>query len=368
MLPYWLLYLYFAIGALTTALSSRERQPAAPGGPATGAGGSSSKTPLNLAFVVGIIGVALMIGLRFEVGTDWHNYAEQFEATKRFSFSRAIVELDPAYGAINWLAIQAGAGIWLVNLTCGSLFACGLAYFAKSQPNPWLMIAVAVPYLVIVVGMGYTRQAVAIGLGMIALVAVCRESFLRFVLWVFAAAMFHSSAVILIPIVALAYSRNLLHSVFLVAAGTVIGYLVLRGDNMEHFQRIYVNPRLSSQGAAIRISMNCLPAILFLLLPRRFSPNEVERRIFSYFAVLALISVGALFLMSSTTAVDRLALYLIPLQLLVFSRLPRVLAPNTQLTMTALVIAYSALIQLIWLGLATNSRNWIPYSVYPMGG
>lgn len=36
--------------------------------------------------------------------------------------------------------------------------------FARSQPDPWLAVLVAVPYLVIVVAMGYSRQAVAIGI------------------------------------------------------------------------------------------------------------------------------------------------------------------------------------------------------------
>ena len=66
--------------------------------------------------------------------------------------------------------------------------------------------------------------------------------------------------------------------------------------------------------------------------------------------------------------VDRLALYLIPLQLIVFARLPMVFGTegrrNGQLTLA--IIAYSALVQFVWLTSADNADYWLPYKVYPL--
>ena len=42
-------------------------------------------------------------------------------------------------------------------------FIIGLTIFVKSLPNPWLGYVIAFPYLITVVGMGYSRQAVVIG-------------------------------------------------------------------------------------------------------------------------------------------------------------------------------------------------------------
>ncbi len=39
----------------------------------------------------------------------------------------------------------------------------GLVQFCRKQPLPWLALAVAAPFIIIVVGMGYTRQSVALG-------------------------------------------------------------------------------------------------------------------------------------------------------------------------------------------------------------
>ena len=97
----------------------------------------------------------------------------------------------------------------MVNSACAGLFSWGLFSFVNAQPRPWLALSVAVPYLVIVVAMGYTRQGVAIGFAMGGLLALGGErSNLRFVLWVIVAATFHKSAVLLIPIAALAEERG----------------------------------------------------------------------------------------------------------------------------------------------------------------
>ena len=68
-------------------------------------------------------------------------------------------------------------------------------------------------------------------------------------------------------------------------------------------------------------------------------------------------------------AIDRLALYLIPLQMFVLSRLPEAFGngerPNGQVVLG--VIAYSAIIQFTWLNYAQNSNFWIPYKLFPLG-
>jgi hypothetical protein len=69
----------------------------------------------------------------------------------------------------------------------------------------------------------------------------------------------------------------------------------------------------------------------------------------------------------SSTAVDRVALYLIPLQLFVFPRVPQ-LAP-TALKRTPLVVGivvYYAAVQLVWLNFSENATYWVPYHFMPL--
>ena len=87
-----------------------------------------------------------------------------------------------------------------VQVTSGLIFSYGLSKFCLSLPRPFLALTVAIPYLVIVVAMGYSRQGLAIGLVLIALVALMDQKNLKFVIFILIAASIHKSAIILFPI------------------------------------------------------------------------------------------------------------------------------------------------------------------------
>jgi len=65
--------------------------------------------------------------------------------------------------ALNWLAAYTQTGIYGVNLVCAAIFMIGLISFSRRQPLPWLALAVSVPFFLIVISMGTTRQATALG-------------------------------------------------------------------------------------------------------------------------------------------------------------------------------------------------------------
>ena len=79
-------------------------------------------------------------------------------------------------------------------------------------------------------------------------------------------------------------------------------------------------------------------------------------------ALLALACVGWLMVSPSSTAVDRVALYLIPLQLFVFSRLPDLMGRGRGLRNWVMaVVAYYTAVLFVWLNFATHSQYWLPY-------
>ena len=138
------------------------------------------------------------------------------------------------------------------------------------------------------------------------------------------------------------------------------------GQGLEHFQGVYISHVYESQGAGVRLAMNLPPSLIYLGASRRFTGSETERRIWRNFAVIAIFSVVALFLVASSVIVDRLALYIIPIQLFVLSRLPNVLSRTGRptLLLVSCVLLYSAVVQFVWLNFANNSKNWIPYESY----
>lgn len=344
MLPYWLLFGFYASGAVFHKTGSRDLR---------------RLSPLLWA---GVIVTTVMIGFRYKVGADWLNYVEIFRVVGGATTAEILALGDPSYMGLNALAHTLGVGIWLVNLACAAIFMVGLTSFARRQPNPWLTIAVGIPYLTIVVVMGYTRQGAAIGVTMIALGAFQDRRYLRFLLLILFAASFHKSAVAMLPIIALSTVRHRFAVYSVAALFAVLLFSVFLDRFIDVFAVTYISSEMSSSGAGIRIAMNVVPAVIFLFNARRFVLDEQEFTLWRNFSILVFLTVIGLAVLPST-AVDRLALYLIPLQLFVLGRLPYAF-PNgdrrNEQVMLA-VLGYCVAVQVVWLVFAAHAQYWVPY-------
>jgi hypothetical protein len=354
MIPYWLLFLapaFLAVYKIRWAQSPLQRQ------------------RWSGLWVGMFVLIALMIGMRHQVGGDWANYLGNLENTLNLNLSEtfSVSRGDPADGLIKWIASQSGFGIYLVNSVYAMLFSWGLLVFCKMQPRPWLALTVAVPYLIIVVAMGYSRQGVAIGLAMLGLVALENKAVVKFVLWVALAAMFHKSAIILIPLALVAGTRHRVLTLIWVVVAAIVLYVLLLKEYLDSLLSGYIGDQYESSGAAIRIAMNALPSAIFLTLRKRFQLTPAQRNFWSWMAFAALAFVPLLFVSPSSTAVDRVALYWIPLQMFVWSRVPDAMGRTGVSTSgwVYAVVAYSAIVQFVWLFFATHSLYWLPYQFYP---
>jgi hypothetical protein len=309
--------------------------------------------------------MAVIIGFRHEVGGDWFNYLPHFQEVSKLSFLGALGYGDPGYYGLNWIVAQLGGEIYLVNFVCACVLMVGTVIFSRTQPLPWLALLVAVPYLLIVVGMGYTRQSVALGFFMIGLVALNEGRVRTFVLWVVLAALFHKSAVVMVPIAAVAGTKNRWLTIAWVGIAVILLYFVLLADSASALVTNYVDSQLQSDGGAIRVTMNAFPAVLLLLFRKRLVGDPAERRLWIIFALVGLACVPLV--SYASTAVDRMALYVIPLQMYVFSRLFRIAKTNLVRPWIILgVVAYYAVVEFVWLNYAGHSELWLPYQFVPL--
>ncbi len=345
MLIYWALFAFFAVGTLLapSAVAQPRSRPV-------------------LAF--GAIVTTLVIGLRYKVGGDWETYGYWFSYAGRANLDQLLKYGDVGFQLLNWGAAQLDFEIWAVNLTCGAIFSWGLWRFCRTQPEPWLAFTVAIPYMVIVIAMGYTRQAVALGVLMAGLASFQHNcSTLRFATYVAIAALFHKTAVVAFPLVALANPRNRLLNLLIVIAMSYLLYGLFLGEAMEEFVQHYIRAHYSSQGAGIRVAMTLIAAVILWITKARLDLNETERRVWRNFSLAAVAALVLLFLLPSSTAVDRMSLYIMPLQLAVLSRVPLAIG-SAQMGRVA-VIGYSALVEFVWLNYAQFASFWVPYQFYP---
>ncbi len=356
MWPYWLMFLLPAFAALHN------------GRVVAGQLLSGRFVSLNRSWFIVVVALTLLIGYRFEVGGDWGNYLRKLNVFRDQSLSDALSVGDPGYQLIQWVSVQNNWGIYGANLIGGALFSLGLIVFCRNLPRPWLALAVAVPYLVTVVGMGYTRQGIAIGLAMLGLVALGRQSVMKFVCWVLLAATFHKSAVLLLPVAALAVTKRRIWTAFWVSVITFGAYALMLEESIDYYKGSYLEAEYQSAGAMIRVLMHALPAVVLLAWRRHFEMTFAQFNLWKWCSIISLGLLALLFVSPSSTAVDRVALLFLPLQLVVFSYVPEVFGVRSRRNtfFTLAILLYYASIQFVWLNYAAHSSSWVPYRFYPL--
>jgi len=305
----------------------------------------------------------LVVGLRYQIGADWFSYSYHFELARADSLFEALSDGDPGYYFINWIFSHFGGSVYLVNLVCAAFLILGVVVFSRSQAMPWLCFLVAVPYVIIVVGMGYTRQASALGFLLLGLVALTKKRPRAFIVWALIAATFHKSAVLMLPVAALAATERRVWSVIWVGVIALAGAYFFVLDHIDRLWDNYItSENYDSQGGLIRVLMNVVPALLFLAFRNRLRLSEADRKLWSWMALFALLCVPLVLI--SSTATDRVALYLIPLQLFLFSRLHLIAQePVLRSTIVLGVVFYYGAVQLVWLLFASHTNAWLPYQM-----
>lgn len=348
MLIYWLLFAYPAVMALA--------YPAAPQGPSRSFG-------QTLALGGFVVFYTLLAALRHEVGGDWINYIEIFEELRFESLGYALTKADPLYAVMNWFSVQVGGEIYLVNALCAFPLALGVARISRRFRDPWLAVLMAVPYLLIVVGLGYVRQGAAIGLLLLAIVDFERGRNLVSLVYLGVAVTIHSTAVMVFPLFAYGLLQRNKFLAVLFGLAAIVVYFQFVVPRIAQFQLGYIDAEYDSAGATTRVAMSAIPSLLLLLRWRSFGPTGRVRTVWISAAVANIVAFIALFLSPSSTAVDRAALFFSIVQLAVFGEFRNLVPAAPRLTplVRVALIGVAALVQVVWLVFAANSQWWVPY-------
>lgn len=357
---YWLMFGLFALAAFMSRPPVRAI--AGPGQDVPSVG------PVSFTPAIAALFLIVVIGLRYHVGGDWHNYELDFDLAHHQTLGSLLSQRkEPGYALSMWMAAQLDVELWFVNLIMAVPFCWGLIRLCRQQPNPWLALLVATPFLIVVIGMGFSRQAAALGFLMAGLAAYVRTGSLsRFVMLTIAGSFFHRTVLVFIPIIIIATGRSKLVSAMFGLLAIILIYFTVVSSSMEYYQQGYLQGRYDAAGASVRVLMNVLPALLLLLSKDRFYASQREKTVWKTFAILSLVSGAALFAVTSSVIVDRLAMYLIPLQMFVLARLPIVASGNANPSIgwRAAVVVYSAAVLYVWLTYGHYSGGWLPYRNY----
>ena len=353
MLVYWLMLLFPGAAAIFSRRDVKGRGEAA-----------RNDTVLVLAMILFFILYNVLSILRFDTGGDWYTYDILVQQIRISDYAYALSRGDDAFMTVAYASTRLGLDLYGVNFVCSALLSWGVLAMARRLPDPWVAIAAAVPYILIVIGFGYIRQGAAIGLILIAINAVVDRNYIRSLIWMLLAMLFHFGAIVVLPFVGLALvRRNPLAMAGVGLIGMVIFAYVFTSDRLYILEIGYLDNARESGGAGVRLLMNLLPSLLFLVRRNKLNLDPLERGIWSNFAWFCIVLMAALYLTPSSTAVDRVALFFSPIQIFVFGyslQLLGVRARGAPLVIVGL-LGYSALVFAVWAFFADHSQFWIPY-------
>lgn len=315
------------------------------------------------AAVAIIVSLTLFIGLRREVGGDWDSYALMFWRGARQSLPVSLGLSDPGYMAVGRLAAAVGLNVAALNLLAALVFAIGLVDFCRRQASPPLALLIALPVLVLVVAMGFTRQSMALGMVMAAFSQAQMDRRRGAILFLAVAPLFHWSAVIAWPLAAGLWAGRfppvrISIGIGLMLAGAALLLVAYGPAWVQHQAQVTV-----AGGSLLRAAPTLAAVVVAALVHGRLALRPGEAILLQYLSGLAAFTV-VLAAMSPTLG-DRFGFYTVPLQMLVF---PAMLAlftnPRVRLLVTAgLCFGYVVLMG-GWLILTPYRACWSPYRSY----
>lgn len=345
---YWFLFAIPAVMALTYPMEGyRTRHPTAQG----------------LAFITFLLFYVLLGALRYETGGDWLTYDEMFEDIRTDTFFYALRRTDILYGILNWVSAQLDTYVYLVNGVCCFILGYGVLKASMRMREPWLAILISVPYLLIVVGMGYVRQGAAIGLILMAIASIDQSRPGRTIAYLLAAVAFHASSAVMIPLFAFMIARRRKMLAIVVSGLFVFVFLYFVSPRLDVLEQGYIANEYDSDGAFVRLLMNFMPAFIILAFRKRFMPDQMARPIWIGIALASVVMMAVFAVSSSTTAIDRVALYFSIIQLAAFGEISGLLnlSPRMIVFVRLIMVGVAGAVQAVWLVFATHSQYWVPY-------
>ena len=75
--------------------------------------------------------LTIFIGFRYEIGVDWDQYIVYLDRAENISLDSLLINVEPGYMLLNWIGLQFGKNIYVVNYIASLIFLSGLLYYSK---------------------------------------------------------------------------------------------------------------------------------------------------------------------------------------------------------------------------------------------
>ena len=307
----------------------------------------------------------IYVGFRYEVGGDWFSYLNYIQdltinPSKFFNFRS-----DWGFTLLLYIFFDFSNPIYIVNFICAFIFVSSIFLFAFQQNKPCIVIFVALPYIINVLAMGYTRQSVAYAFLIFSIIALKKNKNLFFILLIIIGSLFHKSLILfsILYFVNLRFNfRAILMMILLFLI--LILLLIYKLDTIQFYYYYYIGEgqHSESKGTIFRYLINLIPCLLIIYFGTDFLNSKSEKKLVMLFS---LFTICGLFLFQlAPTAFDRIGLYLTLIQLYVYSNLD-IIIKNLLIRRFVYFFVYSLyfIINYVWLNFSTYRDSWLPYNL-----
>lgn len=277
----------------------------------------------NAPYIILFGALFLFSAFRFEVGCDWSGYYYQWINQKWSDPNSVLDKREPLW----WALIAGLQGLGLsypsLNVASSAIFFLGVHVLARRQPDPLGFLILLFPILIVNMPMSGIRQGAAIGVMCIAFVAFNDRKLIWFVALTVLGSSLHSSAMVfllLAPMVWGGFTKtNLVASAILAIPGA---FLLLSTEDAELASSRYINTGIDSAGAIFRVGLLAVSGLTFFLFFsnrwKRWFPDDYKLA-----GIGSILMMAMLVLVPASSVIgDRFGYYLIPIQAMIFARIP----------------------------------------------
>jgi len=252
-------------------------------------------------FLFSFLFISLVLGLRYDVGTDYMSYVRYFE---RYFTGINPPDVESGFELINRIAIFLGADFWLVFLISALLINFFvLKTFKENSENYVLSV-------IILFGIGFIffqtngiRQAIAIAFTLYGSKYIVSRNLKSYIIFCVLGMMFHLTAFIMIPmywIVNIKYKKSilllgLLISLFLFLQPNILSIIVNKFLNILTIPKYhhYIKMSFEKTGAVntgYRVMLEGVFAFIVVLLTPKKIYKHIKGKIYFNFFVLSYMS------------------------------------------------------------------------------
>ena len=321
--------------------------------------------------------IFIFVGFRYEIGGDWGSlnitYDKManhglFDGLKMYS-SKFIVLIVYYFNNFE---------IFTETLILGCIFSFFFTKYLLSTNNFFLSLYISFPVLLIIAGMGYVHQGVAVVICWQILINYKDRTYKDVLIYTFIASLFHMSALIFLMILFLKLNNKQLKFIFLIFVYFLIFcslYYIISDKNL--FTRLLLNLNLEdkfdsylfddyykSDGAVIRLLLFVPCIFIYNTINLKYLKNKKFLKLiqFSLYFILLIITITVLIRGSLFFAfADRLLIFFIFVQILIVNAYYQQYKFKDRVFIDFLVYSIPVGYLLLWMLASQYSKYWDPY-------